>query len=114
MEPATKKPKSCCPAAVVVIATEEMSIFSAKTSTHDDRCFVMKEGDMYFCSHKDCISVRATFVSSGRAASFNCKHSDECKDAVPLKKRLNYLETKLRITMETMLQRKCSPLCLGR
>ena len=82
-EPATKKPKSCCPAAVVVIATEEMSIFSAKTSTRDDRCFVMKEGDMYFCSHKDCITVRATFVSSGRAASFNCKHSDECKDAVP-------------------------------
>ena len=82
-EPATKKPKSCCPAAVVVIATEEMSIFSTKTSTRDDRCFVMKEGDMFFCSHKDCISVRATFVSSGRAASFSCKHSDECKDAVP-------------------------------
>ena len=41
-EPATKKPKSCCPAAVVVIATEEMSIFSAKTSTCDDRCFDVK------------------------------------------------------------------------
>ena len=82
-EPASKKPKSCCPDAVVVTATKEMSIFSTKTSTRDDRCFVMKEGDMFFCSHKDCISVRATFVSSGRAASFNCKNSDECKDAVP-------------------------------
>ena len=81
-EPATKKQKSCCSAAVVVIATE-MSIFSAKTSTRDDRCFVMKEGDMFFCSHKDCISVHATFVSLGSAASFSCKHSDECKDAVP-------------------------------
>jgi len=82
-EPATKKPKSCCPGAVVVLATKEMSIFSARTSTRDDRCFVMKEGDMFFCSHKDCMTVRATFVSSGCAASFSCKHSDECKDAVP-------------------------------
>ena len=82
-EPATKKPKSCCPGAVVVVATKEMSIFSAKTSTRDDRCFVLKEGDIFFCSHKDCMSVRATFVSSGRAASFSCKHSEECKDAIP-------------------------------
>ena len=80
---ATKKPKTCCPGAVVVIATKEMSIFSAKTSTRDDCCFVMKEGDMFFCSHKDCMSVRATFVSSGRAGPFSCKHSDECTDAVP-------------------------------
>ena len=52
-QPATKKPKSCCPGAVVVIAT--------------------KEGDMFFCSHKDCMSLRATFVSSGRAASYSCR-----------------------------------------
>ena len=59
-----------------------MSIFSTKTSTRDNCCFVMKEGNMFFCRHKDCISVHATFVSSERAASFNCKHADECKDAV--------------------------------
>ena len=64
-KPAIKKPKNCCRGAVVVTATEEMSIFSAKTITCDDRCFVMKEGDMFFCSHKDCISLRATFVSLG-------------------------------------------------
>ena len=39
-QPATKKPKNCCPGAVVVIATKDMTIFSAKT---EDRCFVMKE-----------------------------------------------------------------------
>ena len=60
-----------------------MSIFSAKTSTHDYRCFDMKQGDMFFCNHKDCISVHATYVSSGCATSFSWKHSDEYKDAVP-------------------------------
>ena len=63
-EPASKKPKSCCPDAVVVTAPKEMSIFSTKTSTRDDRCFVMKKGDMFFYSHKYCISVRA--VSSSK------------------------------------------------
>ena len=42
-EPETKKPKSCCPAVIVVIATEEMSIFSAKTGTRDSFCFVMND-----------------------------------------------------------------------
>ena len=82
-EPATKKPKSCCPGTVVVVATKEMLIFLAKTSTCDDRCFVLKEGDIFFCSHKDCMSVHVTFVSLGRAVYFSCKHSEECKDAVP-------------------------------
>ena len=40
---------------------QEMSIFPAKTSTHEDHCFIMKEGNMFLCSHKDCTSVGATF-----------------------------------------------------
>ena len=81
-EPASKKPKICCPSAVVVISTEESTIISTKTSTRDDRCFVLKEGDSVFCTHKDCMNVRASFVSSGRSKDFSCKHSDQCTDAV--------------------------------
>ena len=81
-EPATKKTKSCCPSAVVVTSTVEMSLISTKTSTRDDRCFVFKEGDSVFCTHKECMNVRATFVSSGRASDFVCKHADQCRDAV--------------------------------
>ena len=63
-EPAAKKTKSCCPSAVVVASTVEMSVISTKTSARDDRCFVVKEGDSVFCMHKECMNVRATFVSS--------------------------------------------------
>ena len=46
------------------------------TCTKDDRCFFIKEGESVFCSQQQCMDVRATFVSSGRAANFSCKHAD--------------------------------------
>ena len=36
-----------------------------------------------FFSQQQCMDLRATFVSSGRAANFSCKHADLCSDAVP-------------------------------
>ena len=46
------------------------------TCTKDDRCFFVKERESVFCSQQQCMDVRATFVSSGRAANFSCKHAD--------------------------------------
>ena len=79
-QPAPKKPKRNCPSAVLFVGS---SHFSCKTSTKDDRCFVIKEGESVFCTQQQCMDVRATFVSSGRAENFSCKHSDLCSDSVP-------------------------------
>lgn len=82
-EPAVKRPKISCHSAVVVVSKDKMTIYSVKTSTRDDRCFVLKERRAFFCSHKDCLNVRATFVSSGRANDFSCKHSGQWREAAP-------------------------------
>ena len=79
---AAKKVKSCCPDAVLVYQSATEKIFSAKTSSRDDRCFVQQEGETWFCSHNDCKNTRASFVSSGRINAFSCKHSAKCTDAV--------------------------------
>ena len=79
-QPAPKKPKRNCPSAVLFVGS---SHFSCKTSTKEDRCFVIKEGESVFCTQQQCMDVRATFVSSGRAENFSCKHSDLCSDSVP-------------------------------
>ena len=54
---------------------------SCKTSTKDDRCFVVKEGDSVFYLQQQCIDMQATFVSSGCTANSSCKHADLCSDA---------------------------------
>ena len=54
---------------------------SCKTSTKDDCCFVVKEGDSVFYLQQQCIDVQATFVLSGCAANSSCKHADLCLDA---------------------------------
>ena len=65
------------------------SHFSRKTSTNDDRCFVIKEGDSVFCSQERC-------------ANSSCKHADLFSDAVPASFRRSIcLPPKLRATMET-------------
>ena len=71
-QPAPKKPKRNCPSAVLFVGS---SHFSCKTSTKDDRCFFIKEGESVFCSQQQCMDARTTFVSSGRAANLSCKHA---------------------------------------
>ena len=96
-----KKPKRNFPSAVFFVGS---SHFSRKTSTKDDRCFVIKEGDSVFCSQQQCMDVRATFVSSGLAANSSCKHTDLFSDAVPSSFRRSICPPeKLRTTMETAL-----------
>ena len=79
-QPAPKKPKRNCPSVVLFVGSSHVS---CKTSTKEDRCFVIKEGESVFCTQQQCMDVRATFVSSGRAENFSCKHFDLCSDSVP-------------------------------
>ena len=57
-----KVPKLSCPLAVRVHGHGDL--FSTRTSTRDDRCFVLKEGDFWICLHTECKNLRAMYVSS--------------------------------------------------
>ena len=95
-----KKPKRNCPSAVFFVGS---SHFSRKTSTKDDRCFVIKEGDSVFCSQQQYMDERAT-LSSGLAANSSCKHADLFSDTVLASFRRSICPPqKLRTTMETAL-----------
>ena len=50
------------------------NIYSAKTSSRNDRCLVMKEGQQWICLRANCLRDRAAFVSSGNADGFDCNH----------------------------------------
>ena len=80
-EHVAKKVRRSCPDAVLLYQSDQENIFSAKTSTRDDRCVVLKEGNSFFCSHHDCKNLRSSFVSSGRTSEFSCKHSSFCMNA---------------------------------
>ena len=67
-----KVPKLSCPLAVRVHGHGDL--FSTRTSTRDDRCFVLKEGDFWICLHTECKNLRAMYVSSNRPADFTCSH----------------------------------------
>ena len=73
-EPSTKKAKYS-PQAVEV----SDGIFSVKTSTRDDRCFVTTDGTMWFCSVEGCKIARSVSRQSSRLADFSCRHIDEAK-----------------------------------
>ena len=36
-------------------------LFSVRTSSRDDRCFVLKEGDFWICLHPECKNLRAMY-----------------------------------------------------
>lgn len=65
-----KKKKMSAPEAVEIIR----NVFSAKTSSRNDRCLVVREGEEWICLHGNCLKDRATFVSAGNAEGFACKH----------------------------------------
>ena len=72
---ATKKVRRSCPDAVLLYQSDQENIFSAKTTTIDDHCVVLKEGNSFFCSHHNCENLRSSFVSSGYTSNFSCIHS---------------------------------------
>ena len=73
-------PKLSCPLAVRVHGHGDL--FSTRTSTRDDRCFVLKEGDFWICLHTECKNLRAMYVSSNRPADFTCSHIKSVSDSV--------------------------------
>ena len=81
-EVAAKKSRLNQPAAVLVFEATNEKVFSVNTSTRDDRCFVVQEGINFLCSHHQCKTSRATFVSSEIANNFACSHTEKCKDVV--------------------------------
>ena len=77
----TRKVRRSCPDAVLLYQSEQENIFSAKTTTIDDRCVVLKEGNFFFWSHHDCKNLCSSFVSSGYTSNFLCIHSSFCLNA---------------------------------
>lgn len=68
--------KTPAPDAVEIIN----NVFSTKTSSRNDRCLVTREGLQWICLHAKCLKDRATFVSSGNAEGFACKHINQAKN----------------------------------
>ncbi|KAJ7364968.1 HMG domain-containing protein 3 [Desmophyllum pertusum] len=85
---------------VLVLETGNEKILSVQTSTRDDRCFVVREGNTALCTHKDCLVVRVSYVSSGLSCDFKCKHVESSQDAVIP-----------NATTEIALQKRCSDRC---
>ena len=54
-------------------------LFSVKTSSRDDRCFVCKDGDQVICLNRSCTDNSAasvSFVASNREHKSKCKHTE--------------------------------------
>ena len=73
-EPSVKKIKHS-PGAVEIFK----GIYSVKTSTRDDRCFVTTDSKMWFCIHENCKIARSVKHNSSRLTDFTCVHIDEVK-----------------------------------
>ena len=73
-----KVPKLSCPLAVLAHG----DLFSTRTSTRDDRCFVLNEGDFWIFLLTECKHLRAMYVSSNRPADFTCSHIKSVSDRV--------------------------------
>lgn len=73
-EPSKKKLKYS-PRAVEV----SESIYSVRTSTKDDRCFVTTDGTLWFCTVEGCKTTRSVKHNSSQLADFTCPHIDEVK-----------------------------------
>ena len=60
------------------------SIYSVKTSTRGDRCFVVADGNNKLCHQEKCKKRWAVAVSSSeeRVSEFMCKHIEKVTSAV--------------------------------
>jgi len=56
-------------------------IFSVQTSNRNDRCFVSKKQNLWFCSSENCKISRSVSYNSLTLESFSCKHIEEAKNA---------------------------------
>ena len=72
-----KRAKNICPDVVRITP----SIYSTKTSTKDDRCFVVSEGEDIICLHNNCKLLRSTCSATGNIET-RCKHVQSI-EAIP-------------------------------
>ena len=112
------EPKWNCPSALVFV---DSSHFSCKTSTKVYRCFVVKERDSVFCSHQKCMDVRATFVSSARAAGKllmqTCRPFQGCRSCLPdpyhlLRRKNRELQWRKRLSLKNHALRRTESILL--
>ena len=76
-----KKPRPFVPKCTLVEQPSEgLSVYSVKTSTHDDRCIVVCEEALSMCQHHLCKQNRAIHINSQKVANFSCQHLDTTRD----------------------------------
>ena len=63
------------------------SVYSCKTSTHDDRCLVIKDltkhSPSVVCLNRQCKETRAVMVNSNASDQFICEHLKTIESANP-------------------------------
>ena len=74
-----KVPKLSCPLAVRVHGHGDL--FSTRTSTRDDRCFVLKEGDFWICLHTECKNLRAIMYRATGLRTLHVRTLKVCQTA---------------------------------
>ena len=81
-----KKKRPLVPKCTLVVQTGEVCIYSANTSTHDDRCLVIKQDKSLMCHHNICKQKRAIHINSQNVEDFNCNHLEKIQEcSTPLK-----------------------------
>ena len=73
-----KKKRADQPDAVHIV----QSIYSVKTSTRGDRCFVVADGNNKLCHQEKCKKRRAVAVSEEKVSEFMCEHIEKLTSAV--------------------------------
>ena len=85
-----KKPKMNIPLCTSVIVGP-WSVYSYKTSNHDDWCLVIKDSRYdspgTICLHHLCKQARAVMVNSSLSSLFTCEHVKTIESAVQPEKR---------------------------
>lgn len=98
-----KVPKLSCPSAVRV----HEELFSVRTISRDDRCFVLKEGDFWICLRPECKNLRAMYVSSDWPAELHVRTLDSSPNAWVLVEDSLLMQKKLPPTHQTPRRRSC-------
>lgn len=71
--------KVVVPECTMILLSGGTKIFSVKTTTRNNRCFVVMEDGVVMCHNSVCKEKRSVFVHSGQAEAFTCEHSEKIK-----------------------------------
>ena len=87
------------------------SVYSCKTSNHDDRCLVIKDcrsdSPSTICLHHLCKQARAVLVNSSSYSLFTCEHVKTIESAVqPQKRYFDFPDLQGYQCDDTIMQKK--------